>query len=117
MITIQSDQMNAWQRDEFLAWMAREFPDYYHHWSPGERDAYVDSRTARAHELGFTRHHHLRFLIGYELGCGVMWTADDTAAPPSAVVVVRILARRDEDPEQRIEAVERCLYGRFADGP
>jgi len=116
MMRIRSNQMTAvWQRGDLLDWLARAFPEYFHRWSPEERGAYVDSRGARAIALGFTRPDHLRFLIGYELGCGVALADGDAAAEPSAAR--RLLLQRDLDPEKRIEAVERLLYGEPDDGP
>ncbi len=112
----QINQMTAgWQRERLIEWLARQFPDYYYRWSPSELSNYVESRRVLALELGFTQHHHLRCLIGYELGCGVkLW---DQGGVSEQSAVRTILRQRDLDPEKRIAAVEQLLYGEPDDGP
>lgn len=110
MMRLRLDRMTAaWQRKDLLEWLARQFPDYCARRSRGELDAYVESRTELARDLGFVLHHHLRFLIGYELGCGISLQREDMLMASGAVQ--RLLMQRDVNPADRIETVEHLLYG------
>ncbi len=110
---ISTNQMErfttAWERSQLIDWLARMFPDYYYRWSPAERDAYLDNLVVQAQALGFIRHHHLQFLIGYELGHGQILTGKDHIGAVSPLQA--LLLQRDVDPEIRIEAAEHLLYG------
>lgn len=115
MMRVKAKQLEAWERDDLEQWFATTFPERVIGQPRADVDAYLTSRGSGAAELGFTRGHHLRYLIGYELGCGVAWL-EESGAPaasggsPSAPVL-DILRRRDLDPDRRIEAAERLLYG------
>ncbi len=110
MLHIKAKQVVSWEREELERWFAATFPERTIGHTPDEVGDYLNSRASRAGELGFGRPSHLRFLIGYEIGCGVPWM-DDAEVKGPAAPVVHVLLRRDLEPEARIEAAERLLYG------
>lgn len=110
MMRIKAKQVATWEREELERWFTSAYPERSVGRSHEEIAAYLDSRHASAVELGFTHPQHLRFLIGYEIGCGVPWPSEGQVEGPSANVV-RLLRQRELHPDQRIEAAERLLYG------
>lgn len=115
MMRVKAKQAQVWEREDLEQWFATTFPERVIGKPKDEVAAYLDDRGARAGDLGFTRPSHLRFLIGYEIGCGVLWReandAGDAESEGPSAPVIRVLRQRDLDPEQRIEAAERLLYG------
>lgn len=110
MMRIRAKQVAVWEREELESWFSSAYPERAVGRSREEIGAYLESREARAEELGFNQPQHLRFLIGYEVGCGVPWYAAGPVEGPSAKVV-ELLQQRELHPDQRIEAAERLLYG------
>lgn len=112
---LHAEQLATWERQDLQSWMIRTFPDRTHGLSRADITAYLDDRIAHANALRFTSSTHLRYLIGYELGCGVPWMlATEPAAPAHTTVWASLLAAlrpADVDPDARIAAAERLLYG------
>lgn len=113
MMRVKASQVAVWERDDLERWFAESFPERVIGKPRDEVAGYLDARASEAHDLGFTRPSHLRYLIQYEIGCGIPWPAGREEGPSAPVL--RVLRQRDLAPEARIEAAERLLYG-DADG-
>jgi hypothetical protein len=109
MMRVNATQTAAWEREDLERWFEKTFPERAVGKPREEVAAYLETRRALAEELGFTRPEHLRYLIGYEIGCGVAWTGEGDLGPSAPVVSA--LRRRDLAPGARIKAAERLLYG------
>lgn len=114
MMRIKAKQVAAWEREDLASWFAGAFPERVIGQPSDEVAGFLERRAARAEALGFTRPSHLRYLIGYELNCGVPWMDEGEDRGPSAKVT-QALRQRDLTPDQRIEAAERLLYGESDD--
>jgi hypothetical protein len=104
----------AWEHAEMRRWLQRRFPDHCWGKPEGEIDAYLADREERARALGFERASHLQHLLDYELGSGL--AVLDPCAGTEVPEVSRVLAQREVDPDLRIEAAERIVFGEAGDG-
>jgi hypothetical protein len=109
MMRVKASQVAVWERDDLERWFAESFPERVIGKPREEVAAFLESRAAGARDLGFTRPSHLRYLLGYEIGCGIRWLSGAEEGPSAPVL--RVLRERDVAPEARIEAAERLLYG------
>ncbi len=111
MIRILSRQLITIKRMELERWFEQRYPERTLG-QPKELVAdYLDSRSESARALGFNRPSQLRFLIGYEIDCGIPWISEQEDRGPSALVTASL---RDVAmaPKKRIERAETMLYGR-----
>ena len=113
MMRVNATQTAAWEREDLERWFEKSFPERARGVPRAEVAAYLAARRALAEDLGFVRPDHLRFLIGYEIGCGVAWPGGIDEGP--AGPVVRALRRRDLPADARIKTAERLLYGEADD--
>lgn len=110
MLRIQYGRVaKAWEHAELRRWLKQRFPDHCFGKPKAELDDFLDRRAGAARALGFDRASHLQYLIDYELGSGL--AVLDPDAEIAAPEIRRVLAQKDVDPDQRIEAAERLLFG------
>ena len=116
MMKIRASRVaKAWEHAELRRWLRHRFPEYC--WGKPEEaiDAYLAERAAEARALGFEDPGHLQHLVDYELGSGLA-VLDPCAEEGPAAAIRRVIAQRDVDPEARIAAAERMIFGEAADG-
>ena len=113
MMKIRAGRLaKAWEHATLRTWLRRRYPDFCHKKPEAEIEAFLADRADRAGSLGFSHARHLQYLIDYELNSGL--AVLDPGAASIAPEVHRVIAQTDVDPDERIAAAERLIFGEVA---